>query len=80
MSVQQGKEPLRQQQQKQLYLKAMKYIKRTHYLHLAKALRGRHYGYSTYVNWYILRHFTGKTVEIYNIKEKEVKKNINTNE
>ena len=48
----------------------MKYIKHTHYLHLASAIRGRQCDT-------LQRHFTRKIKEIYNIKEKEVKKNIN---
>ena len=38
---------LQQQQQQQFYSKAKKYIKHTHCLHLAKAIRGRQCGYST---------------------------------
>ena len=34
------------QQQQQLYQKAKKYIKHTHCLHLAKAIRGKQRGYS----------------------------------
>ena len=39
-----------QQQQQQFYSKAKKYIKHTHCLHLAKAIRGRQCGYSTWLN------------------------------
>jgi len=49
-------------------------MKYTHYLHLANAIRSRQSGFSTYLNWYILRHFTRTIKEIYNIKEKEFKR------
>ena len=41
---------LQQQQQQQFCSKAKKYIKHTHCLHLAKAIRGRQCGYSTWLN------------------------------
>ena len=50
-------------------------LKKSKEIHLAKAIRGRQCGYSTY-----LRHLTRKIKEIYNFKEKEVKKDNNANE
>ena len=55
----------------------MKYIKHTHYLHLANAIRGRQCGTLHMWSDTFKRHFKRKIKEIYNIKEKEVKKNIN---
>ena len=52
-------------------------IKHTHYLHLANAIRGRQCGILYTWSDTFKRHFTRKIKEIYNIKEKEVKKNIN---
>ena len=52
-------------------------MKHTHYLHLANDIRGRQCGNLHTWSDTFERHFTRKIKEIYNIKEKEVKKNIN---
>ena len=43
--------------------------KHTHYLYLASAIQDRPCGDATYLNWHILRHFTRKIRQIYNIRE-----------